>query len=202
MGIKVNGERIDSETVEKLNIIDGEVYVNDCRLGIDGLDNDSVDDLVDDLGRRVINIVVEGEICGSITVDFCDNVEVKGSVFGDITAGGSVNCCGHVTGHVEACESVRCGDVGRDVKASKTVYCDGVGGDVSSEEGNVVCGGDVAGNIIAGGSVVCNCSVDGNVSANGNIVCDDVYGKIDAGESVCCRDVSGDISADGNVVFG
>lgn len=199
MGIKVNGERIDSETVEKLNIIDGEVYVNDCRLGIDGLDNDSVDDL----GRRVINIVVEGEICGSITVDFCDNVEVKGSVFGDITAGGSVNCCGHVTGHVEACESVRCGDVGRDVKASKTVYCDGVGGDVSSEEGDVVCGGDVAGNIIAGGSVVCYGDVEGNVSTEGNVVCDDAFGNIDAGESVCCSKVSGDgdISADGNVVI-
>ncbi len=197
MGIKVNGKWIDSETVEKLNIIDGEIYVNDCRLDIDGLDNDPVDDL----GHRAINIVIEGGVFGLVTVGSCDKVEVNGSVCGDITAGGSVVCF-DVAGHVEAGESVRCGNVGRDVKANKTVYCGGVGGDVSSEEGNVVCGGDVNGNIIAGGSVVCNCSVDGDVSANGNIVCDDVYGKIDAGESVCCRDVSGDISADGNAVFG
>ena len=46
MGIKVNGKWIDSETVEKLNIIDGEIYVNDCRLDIDGLDNDPVVHLV------------------------------------------------------------------------------------------------------------------------------------------------------------
>lgn len=198
MGIKVNGKWIDSETVEKLNIIDGEIYVNDCRLDIDGLDNDPVDDL----GRRVINIVIEGEVFGPVTVGPCDKVEVNGSVCGDITAGGSVVCF-DVAGHVEAGESVRCGNVGDCVEASKTVYCGGVGRNVLCKEGNVVCKGDVTGDIVAGGSVVCYGDVEGNVSTEGNVVCDDAFGNIDAGESVCCSKVSGDgdISADGNVVI-
>ena len=77
----------------------------------------------------VVKMVVEGGL-KSLRVDHGD-VEVSGSVHGDVDAGGSV-VCGNVGGMVDAGGSVRCLDVTGKVDAGGSVRCGAVGGKIKA----------------------------------------------------------------------
>lgn len=100
------------------------------------------------------------------------DVQINGTVYGDVNAGGDVNC-GDVAGSVGAEGDVTCDTVAGGVEAGGNVTCDSVGGAVNAA-GDVTCD-DVCGNIRAGGDVTCD-DVQGSVSAGGDVNCDSVRG--------------------------
>lgn len=64
-----------------------------------------------------------------IRMEIWGSADIDGSVFGNVKAGGSVNCDG-VSGDVQAGGSVNCDGVSGDVQAGGSVTCDKVSGDV------------------------------------------------------------------------
>lgn len=86
--------------------------------------------------QKKVKGVVRIEIGGNLTSLRTDaDVNIKGNVFGSVSAGGSVEC-GDIGGNVDAGGSVRCGDVVGNVDAGGSVEC-----------------GDVIGDVDAGGSI-------------------------------------------------
>jgi hypothetical protein len=100
-----------------LDIVGGRIYV-------DGKD------VTDDANYQGGDVKVEitGDV-GSVKSD--RSVSVRGSIHGDVEAGGSVNCSA-VSGKVEAGGSVNCNSVGGNVKAGGSVNCGDVQGDVKA----------------------------------------------------------------------
>ena len=78
------------------------------------------------------------------------DLEITGSVYGDVSADGDVTC-DDVAGNVSASGSVTCDDVAGNVSAGDSVTCDDVTGNVSAG-GSVACD-DVAGSVFGGGAV-------------------------------------------------
>lgn len=73
--------------------------------------------------EKEIHIVIEGN-CDSIDVDYCQSIEVQGSVSNGIkTISGDVKCAGDISGSVNTMSG--------DVRASK------IGGSVSTMSGDI-----------------------------------------------------------------
>ena len=109
MKVTVNGKRI---TVPggggSISIVNGEVFVDGQRY----TENEET---------KQVNIIIEGS-CGSIQVDACDRVEVKGDVRGNLEVNGSVTIHGNARENVRSGGSVRCGNVGGSINAGGGVY--------------------------------------------------------------------------------
>lgn len=167
----------------------------------------------DNLDSKItIQFCAKDEESGDInTVEIWGNAWIEGDIYGNIKAGGMVNC-GNVAGYVDAGGAVNCKNVAGYVDAGGLVNCRAVadyvdaGGDVVCADvaGDVDAGrdvkcADVGGNVDAGRNVECG-DVDGDVDAGGNVECGDVDGNVDAGNDVKCENVSGDVSASGNIM--
>lgn len=105
------------------------------------------------------------------------SADIEGSISGDVSAGGSVNCdC--VGNNVSAGSNVTCDCVGNNVNAGANVTCDSVGNDVNA--GATVNCGDVGGNASSGHTVNCG-DVGGNVASQGEIHCCTIEGNVTGG---------------------
>ena len=108
--------------------INGKTYTgNKIRLSGNTvfIDDRAIDNEEDD--RRIVKVIVEGDLASLKTESA--SVEVRGDVYGNVDAGGSVQC-DNVTGAVRASGSVQCDRVGADVNAGGSVQCDDIGGNV------------------------------------------------------------------------
>lgn len=80
---------------------------------------------LNELDEKEINIIIEGDV-ESLTVDSCDEIEVKGSAKNIKTHNGNVKVNNDVTGNVST--------------HNGNVVCGKVGGDVDTHNGNIIHG--------------------------------------------------------------
>ena len=109
MVLVVNGKTINVPNGSSVSVVNGGVFVDGHRY------------TNEDMNLEQLNIVINGD-CGSIQVDSCSKIEVKGNV-GDIATKGAVDVHGDVDGDIDAGGSVCCGDVGGDIDAGGSVCC-------------------------------------------------------------------------------
>ena len=85
------------------------------------------------------------------------------------------------------------GDI-RDIEARMNLVCNG------NVEGNVTVMGNVDGNVSANGSVTAGCDIGGNVDTNGAVSCGgNIGGGVDTNGSVTCNKIEGDVDTNRNV---
>ena len=109
------------------------------------------------------------------------SASINGDVFGNISAGGSVNC-DRVEGNITAGAGVNCDEVEGDITAGAGINCDGVNGNVSAGT-NIVCD-DIGGDVTCGLTLQCD-NIAGGVSCGMTITCDSITGNI----SECMGDI-------------
>lgn len=108
-------------------------------------------------------------------IEIWGSANIIGDVFGNISAGGGVNC-DKVEGNIAAGASVNCDEVGGNVASGAGVNCDGVGGNVS-----------------AGTNIVCD-DIGGNATCGLTLQCDNIYGEVSCGMTMTCDSITGDIN--------
>ena len=108
-------------------------------------------------------------------IEIWGSANISGDIFGDVSAGGGINC-DKVEGNISAGASVNCDEVVGSVQAGAGVNCDGVGGDVQAGT-NIVCD-DIGGNVTCGLTLQCD-NVSGNVSCGMTITCDTIFGNVE-----------------------
>lgn len=120
-GIKISGK--------------GNIVINGRRLTLNG---DLVKDF-NDVDEKVIYVIINGDV-NSISVDSCEQVEVKGNADSVKTISGDVKVDGCVSGNLSTVSGdVDCGDVGCGVSTtSGDVRCKSIGGDVKTISGDIV----------------------------------------------------------------
>jgi len=80
----------------------GSVSIKGNRIMIDGVD---VTDDHSNQKSQIVHITIDGDTKANIDSDA--SITVKGNVFGDVNAGGSVNC-GNISGNVNLGRSLNC----------------------------------------------------------------------------------------------
>ncbi len=144
---------------------------------------------------QCLRLVMAGDV-GNVQGYF--DVEIHGSVDGDVAAGQNITC-ESVCGNVTAGAALHCGDIDGDVRVGGDMTAGAVCGDI--EAGADVTCTEVDGDIDAAGSVTCM-NVTGDVDAGNSVTCADVYGDVDAGNWVQCGNVTGDVDAGAAVQCG
>ena len=92
----------------------------------------------------------------NLRVEILGSARIEGSVQGDVSAGGRVECTGDIQGNASAGGGVSCGN---DIQ-----------GDASSG-GSLTCKGDIQGDATAGMSLACEGNIEGDAESKGDLKC-------------------------------
>lgn len=124
-----------------------------------------------------------------LTLEIWGSADIKGTIGGAVTAGGSIDCA-TINGSVTAGCDVDCASVNGAVTAGCNVDCATVNGAVAA--GGNVDAATVNGDVSAGGNIICE-DIAGDVLQCGNISCDTIEGDIlSCGGDIHCDDLEGD----------
>jgi len=91
---------------------DGNICITDNAIFIDGVLQDS------EKLSGIVKIEVTGNLKNLVVKQ--GSVNVKGNIYGNVDAGGSINC-GNIDGDVDAGGSINCGTISGDVDAGGSV---------------------------------------------------------------------------------
>lgn len=130
MAVIVNGKKYSGNNV---SIINDKVYIDGKLMTDDESSKSTKIEITIEAGTTINKIEVDGDL------------EVKGSISGDVSAQGSVKC-NDIGGNDSSGGSITCDDIGGNANAGGSVKCD-----------------DISGNVNAGGSIHCK-NMKGNIS--------------------------------------
>ena len=117
--ITLNGKTVVIDDDSNISINNSDITIDGKKIPING--------------EKPNNVVINGTV-GS--VDSSLNVEVKGSVEGDLKAGGNVQCT-TVEGDIDCKGNTQCGNVEGDVQAGGNLKCGNIEGDAKAG-GNII----------------------------------------------------------------
>lgn len=116
----------------KISVVGNNVSIANGKVFIDGKEQGSED-------SKVINISIEGDV-GNLDVDYCQKIDISGSVKKATTQSGDISVSGNVSEGVNSTSGdiEIDGDVEGDIKTvSGDVRCGSVGGSVRTVSGDV-----------------------------------------------------------------
>ena len=153
-----------------------------------------------------IPLAIEEALKNGLTTDLLNRLNlrmevlgaarIEGSVQGDVSAGGRVECTGDIQGDVHAGGSLACGScIQGDASAGGSLACEGdIQGDARAGS-SLACKGDIQGNASAGTSLTCEGGIEGDAESKGDLKCGgDIQGDASAGGSLTCGgDIEGSV---------
>lgn len=111
----------------------------------------------------------------------CDeNTRLKVEVFGNTYCDASIN---------------------GDVVSHGTIECKQINGNINECKENIICNGNINGNVNAGDNVSCEGTIIGMVNCGDNISCGgDINGNVNCGDNVACgENIKGDVHCGGSI---
>ncbi|MDE6592285.1 MAG: helix-turn-helix domain-containing protein [Oscillospiraceae bacterium] len=138
------------------------------------------------------------ELPQKLNVEIRCECTIEGDIYGDLNAGGGVQC-GNVEGTVNAGNGIVCGNVGGSANAGAGIVCGNVGENVSAGDGvNCV---NVGENVSAGDSVNCT-NIGENASAGDSIRCQTIGGDVvECRGNIECNEIKGNASCEGDINY-